>query len=393
MSDTPIRRREVLGVLGGAATALAGCVGAPATDQRESDRRTETATRASTESGIELPVPKSDLERGAGWDAIPAITNPVFGQDWSGVELEIRNEITPRQTQTIQPRLRQEDPIVGILRGGVARAYPFRILNYHEIVNDELDGPFLVSYCPLCRTALTAERTVAGEVTRFGVSGYLYQNGLVMYDEQTESLWSQVMALAIRGERTGRSLELAPVTLTTWGAWRRDHPETEVLRPPPESGTIVDAEVTRDYRVNPYAVYQDNSAVGISGSHEGDRLPPKAEVLGISHDGVSRAYPTDIVTENDPIEDTIGGLRVVVTTTPDGTPVAWERTVRGAALSFEAGGDRYLRAGGSRWTRTTGRALDGPYEGVRLEQANTVSPLFWFAWLDFHPETELYGQD
>lgn len=381
-----MRRRRYLRVsVGGLAGALAGCSGRQSIDPAPSS----TANGAVASGGadtLELPVPRSELQRGAHKDAIPAITDPVFGADWTGVTVEA-TELG--RTIEVEPRLRDNDDVVGIVRDGEARAYPLRVLNWHEIVNDEFGGPLLVTYCPLCGSAVSAIRRVNGTVTTFGVSGLLWRNDLVMYDEATESLWSQIIATAINGERTGDELELVPSTLTTLGKWRADHPDTAVLRPPPESGTVTNGAGVRDYTRDPYAGYESSGRVGIGGQFDDDRLHPKAEVLGIVHGDVARAYPLEAVVEADVINDVVDGLPVVVTVV-DETAVAYVRRVDGTTLAFEAADQDHLWAGGSHWRRATGIAIDGPLDGTRLTQANEVSPLFWFAWLDFHPDTELY---
>lgn len=395
-----LTRRRALALGAGAAAALAGCVSAPDGSVAPGetplpDEGADVATE--TAAGLDLPVDDAELTRGAARDAIPAIVDPVFDEDWSDVSIEIlnRNDLTVEgepTTQIIDPRLDDDDPVIGIARDGEARAYPFRILNWHEIVNDEFGGPLLVTYCPLCRSALTADRRVDGETTIFGVSGLLFRNALVMYDEATDSRWSQLVARAIQGPMTGESLDLEVATITSWGVWQEDHPETTVLRPPPESETVGQGEGVRDYSINPYSGYQAGDSIGLGGEFDDDRLEAKAEVIGIAHGDVARAYPAETIETEGVVEDTVDGLPVVVTTTADGTPVAWVREVDGETLSFTRAGANHLEAGDSLWTRTTGVAVDGPHQGTQLTQANAISPLFWFAWLDLHPDSELYSQ-
>lgn len=394
--QTRLPRRTVLALTGGIVAGLAGCVSAPrTTDDRTRTPEASGGVATDLGGGIDLPVDESELRRGASRDAIPAVVDPAFGKDWSDVSVEVpwREFVgETSRTRTIEPRLGDDDHVIGVIRDGEARAYPFRVLNWHEIVNDTFDEPVLVSYCPLCRTAVTTDRRVDGTVTNFGVSGLLYKNALVMYDEVTDSLWSQVLARAIRGPQTGESLALEPTTITTWGEWRDNHPDTVVLRPPPESGTIAPGDGTRNYNVNPYVGYQQSDEAGLDGEFDDDRLHPKTEVLGVSHGDVARAYPAETIAQEDPLEDEVDGLPIVVTMTGDGTPIAWVRAVDVDVLSFAVADRRHLRAGGSTWNRATGLAVDGPHEGTRLTQANAVSALFWFAWLDFYPDTEVYGE-
>lgn len=389
-----MNRRRFLGVLGvGGVAASAGCLGGvrpPADDPVPVRQDGPSTVDATNYANVSLPVPESELKRGASKDGIPAITDPAFAADWSTVE------------ETLDP----EEQVIGVEVGGEARAYPLAILNWHEIVNDvfeprstasqtesdaEFGGPLLVTYCPLCGSGVVADREVAGEVRTFGVSGLLWQSDLVMYDVESGSLWSQLLATAIRGPLTGTELSLRPSTLTTWGEWRRAHPNTEVLLPPPESDTIRGYQ-SRDYERNPYVGYDRSRQVGIGYNTEVDgRLHPKTMVIGVTSAGVARAYPLDRVTEAGVVNDTVGDRAVVVAATAAGSLVAYDRRVDGIVLQFEREGDG-LVADGSRWALVTGRALDGPHEGTTLSRANDRSQLFWFAWADFHPDTEIYGE-
>ncbi|MFB6362383.1 MAG: DUF3179 domain-containing protein [Halobacteriales archaeon] len=373
--------------------AFAGCLGGsstgnPAGAETATEHNGPTTTKsiaasnsgnASSVAGIELPLPKDKLNRGAAKDAIPAITDPVFGSDWSNVEAD---------------QLQAEDKVIGVTRGDEARAYPLRILNWHEIANDTFDGPLLVSYCPLCGSALTAVRRVKDQETIFGVSGFLWNSDLVMYDKLTESLWSQIAATAIRGPRTGQQLTLVPSQLTSWATWTEDHPDTKVLLPPPKSKTI-QGEVSRNYNTNPYAGYEETSRIGIGSNdlpESKQDVHPKTQVLGITASGVAKAYPLPAVQEVGVVNDTVGDLPVVVTVASDeATLVGYVRQINGETLHFEKVSAKHLRADGSSWSITTGRALSGPHEGTKLKLATKKPQMFWFAWLDFHPETEVYS--
>jgi hypothetical protein len=390
-------RRTYLAALGVGAASLAGCAAPTApgngTSRQEGSAGTGTdrAPGAGQQGGagvgdVDLPVPRSDLVRGAPRDAIPAITDPEFGPDWSGIydRAESYDPILPEGME-----LRAEDPIIGVARNGEARAYPLKILNWHEVVNDEFGGPLLVTYCPLCGSGVTAERRVTGEVTEFGVSGYLFQSDLVMYDDLTGSLWSQIMATAINGERTGDTLRLLPSSFTNWGDWQSQYPETRVLLPPPISNTVR-GRVVRGYTFDPYEGYDSSDQVGV-GANESvdDRLHPKTRVIGISSGDTARAYPLEAVEQAGVVNDTVGDTPVVVASRNESL-AAYDRRVDGQTLTFRRADDGHLRAGGSRWEIVGGRATDGPFAGQQLRQANGRSPMFWFAWADFNPETEIY---
>lgn len=378
-------RRAYLATLGaGLLGSVAGCAGYnPSAASTPTATETTTPSRAGQTSGaaaaaeIELPVPDSEIDRVLGKDGIPAITEPAFATDWSDTDYELQGT----------------NQVIGVERDGEARAYPMRILNWHEVVNDNLGGPLLVTFCPLCGSGVTGVRTVDGEETQFGVSGKLWMSDLVMYDAKTESLWSQIRAQAIRGPKTGERIELLPSTLTTLETWRDAHPDTQVLLPPPASGTVGSAANSRNYARDPYGGYENSSRIGIGrNDFDDDRLHPKTQVIGIRHEGVARAYPLPRVTEEGVVNDAVNGLPVVVTTDPGGALVAYDRRVDGTTLTFEAADERHVRAGGSRWSRVTGKAVDGSYEGTALDRANDVSPKFWFAWAEFNPDTEIYGQ-
>lgn len=369
-----MRRRQLLrltgvGVLGGLAGCSAGYAGTP----------TQSDTTAA--AGVpDLPVSGEELRTMVARDRIAAITEPVFAADWSGLDVPDDSEL---------PGLIDETAVIGIERDGRARAYPLAVLDWHEVVNDEFGGPLLVTYCPLCGSAVVAERTVTGAPTRFGVSGKLYRGDLVMYDAATESLWSQLLATAIQGPRTGDELTVLPSRLTSWGSWQDAHPDTEVLLPPPHSNTVRGRDATEPYFNSKYNYEEREQLIG----YGGDGLSRDTLVVGISNGGVSRAYPYPTVRDEDVVNDRVGDLPVVVTVTTDGSLAAYDRRVDGRTLTFSGAGDTRLAAGRSRFDRGTGRGLSGPYAGQELEVASDVPPLFWTGWRSFHPETEVYGRD
>ena len=383
--------------------------------------------RASTDPGEggppDLPVPESALHRAVERDAIPAIVDPAFARDWSGLKTSVPS--APLR-ESVEPRLSPASPVIGVEsralastepgeraagRDGRARAYPLSILEWHEVVNDRLGGPLLVTYCPLCGSGVVAERRIGsgprgGIVTSFGVSGLLWRGNLVLYDRATGSLWSQLLGRAVRGPRTGERLRLLPSRLTTWGEWREGHPDTEVLLPPPRSDTVRGPDATFDYTVDPYLSYDTSSTVGAGNTaFEDDRLHPKAPVVGVESEAPAsterdespvkrnaeaRAYPLTTVERLRVVNDTVGGRPVVVAVTPSRSLVAYDRRVGDRTLRVLPVGGGEMRAGGSRWRLATGRAVDGPHEGHRLSSATERSSMFWFAWAKLSPDTEVY---
>jgi len=383
-----MKRRWLLNSLvAGGAIATAGCTDFLQEDDAGSGEKREQApdgTPADVETtvgDVELPIPREEIRQPLPRDGIPAIVDPVFAEDWSGLDPEGVDD----------PTLPSDSPILGVERDGEARAYPLRILDWHEIVNDEFNGPIAVTYCVLCGSGVVVERTVDGEETIFGVSGKLWRDDLVMYDEATDSLWSQLLATAIRGPRVGAQLDLIPVTLTDWGSWQETNPETTVLLPPPESGQISESSRPFDYFDSKYSYEREDQLIGRDS--RGGGLYWKTMVIGVEADGEAKAYPFHVVEEEEVINDSVGSLPVVISTTADETLTAYDRRVDGKTLTFDSGDRETLRGGGSRWLRRTGEATAGSHRGQRLDRANEHPPLFWTGWSNFNPDTEVYGLD
>jgi hypothetical protein len=267
-----MNRRAILAALAASAGALAGCnatsgdsgeslsTEAPAQSPTTTDS-SGSPTTAGTLGLAELGFPDTICSA----EVLPefhirAIVDPAFGPDWDDVDVADQYFVGFEG-----PGLSDDAPVVGVTRGGRARAYPVAVVWWHEVVNDRLGGPLLVTYCPICASGLVAARLVGGEETVFGVSGQLWQppgeyaaasidrgtvfgasasgvdaearnsGNLVLYDEATRSFWSQLLARAICGPQRGEELALVPATVTSWGEWRAEHPETDVLLPPPAS--------------------------------------------------------------------------------------------------------------------------------------------------------------
>lgn len=384
-----MRRRRFLGGLTAGCALTAGCLGRRSETQAGSQPPEDGGIQPpATLEETELPVPEDELRQPLPRDHIPAITDPAFAADWSQLDAASYDEPVPDDGEL---RLPGDAPVLGVHRNGESRAYPLRVLNWHEVVNDEFGGPVAVTYCVLCGSGVVVERVVDGEPTVFGVSGKLWKSDLVMYDQATDSLWSQLLATAIRGEKTGTRLRILPSTLTTWDEWQERQPETSVLLPPPESNTVEGRDETFDYFEPRYGYDEESQLVGRDSVDGG--LYDKTMVVGVSHDGTARAYPYHVVNAETVVEDSVAGKPVVVTVGPADTLAAYDRRVDGRALSFDPDGERHLAGGGSRWERTTGRAVDGPFDGQRLDRANDHLPMFWLGWQNFNPETDVYGID
>jgi hypothetical protein len=319
-------------------------------------------------------------------DQIPAIDEPRF--------------VAPTRATWLADR----EPVVSLEIGGDARAYPVQIMTWHEIANNQVGGvPVTVSYCPLCNSAIAYDRRVGGQVLDFGTSGKLYKSALVMYDRQTESLWSHFEGLAIQGPLTGTRLELVPVQLLSFGQWRETYPDGRVLSR--DTGT------DRPYGENPYAFYdtRDTPHLEFFDSAVDDRLPPLARVVGVMIGDEAVAFPyRELAGPHGAgvAQETIGDQRVTVfweagvASALDEVDIAQGRDVGtsgvflpiadGRRLGFEvAGGSIVDRETGSRWS-VVGQAIGGPLEGARLEPVPHIDA-FWFAWWAYHTDTGVFG--
>ena len=193
--------------------------------------------------------PSMILSGGPGKDGIPAINDPVFV---SLAETTISDEVRG----------------IFIDIDDTQRFYPYSILVWHEIVNDTVgETPITVSFCPLCDSGIVFDRRVDGETLRFGVSGFLFESNLLMYDTATESLWSQARLEALVGDYTGTTLAILPLQLVTLGEVREKYPDALVMS--------TDTGFPRDYTANPYAGYLDTEEAIFPVSVSDRRFPAK----------------------------------------------------------------------------------------------------------------------
>ncbi len=227
-------------------------------------------------------------------------------------------------------------------------------------------------------------REINGDEFTFGVSGKLIMNVLVMYDRQTNSLWSQLLGESVEGEMQGTVLEFFPFYMTTWEDWKTTHPETLALR----KGYYG----LRD----PYVSYYRSASAGVIGETERDnRLYVKEFVIGVELNGEPVAFPYSVLNDQPVVNIEIGGEPVLITfNTQTGAGVAFTRRLGDQVLTFQDAGDLKMtdEETGSTWDALGGTAVEGPLAGESLTRIKSTSS-FWFGWKDWYPNTAVFGID
>jgi hypothetical protein len=321
-------------------------------------------------------------------DGIPPIDEPVY-----------------ESIEEAASWLGDTSPVMVVDVEGDVRAYPLAILTWHEIVNDTVGGlPLVITYCPLCNSALVFERTVDGpdgeELLDFGTSGRLYLSNLVMYDRQHRNLWTQFEGEGVVGEPfLGTQLTRVPAWLFGFAELTELHPEAQVLSR--------DTGFDRDYGRNPYTGYdtEDRDPFLFRGDLD-DRFPPMTRLVGLAAGSEAIAVTLDHLVGQRAVDVELADQPVVVLWTPGqasaldtasidagrdvGQTAAFVAELDGTRLSLlpsETNG-RFVDAETSSVFDLRGRALDGPLEGQQLE-AIAHDDTFWFVWVAFRPDTEL----
>jgi len=260
-------------------------------------------------------------------DGIPAINSPVF------------------EKAAVANYPSNMDRILGVEINGVAKAYPIGILNYHEIVNDYFDdAPVVITYCPLCGSGVAFHARIKDKNRTFGVSGLLYNSDVLLYDRESESLWSQIMGQAVTGPLKDTKLEIIPTYYTTWKDWKERYPQTLVLTT--KTGFF------RDYQRTPYVGYDQSEALYFPVDKLNKSYHPKERILGIEVNGKYKAYPfSELQRSNNQFWDTFNEQKF---------RILFDKDQQSARILNEQG----------------------------QEFPSYVS--FWFAWAAFHKNTEVY---
>lgn len=317
-------------------------------------------------------------------DGIPSIDNPTF-------------VASSDADSWIDP----DEPVIAFDYNGTARAYPLQIMIWHEIVNDNFgDTPVLVTFCPLCYSAIVFDRRIDRETHQFGVSGFLRHSDMIMFDRKTESLWQQFTGEAIVGDYTGKQLEILPSQIISYQQFKEAHADGEILSK--------DTGVDRPYGRNPYSGYDDvNNTPFLAGDIDDDRLKPLQKVIGVRVGDQQKAYPYPVSKSEEVINDQLADEPIVIfhiegarsaldapeisDSRKDGSTGAFLRTVNGETLTFSYDGSTIKDQETESTWDITGKAVSGPMQGEQLEPL-IFGDYFAFAWLVFWPETEIFDK-
>lgn len=360
-----LSRRQFFSAVGvGVGLSLGGCLGKPQSPESPPGRASTINEGSTSKHGLPLAVKQLSIQYpfkklrseivsgGPPKDGIPSVDEPTF----------------VGATEANQT-LRADDIVFGVVRGADVKAYPQKILVWHEIANDTLDRtPVSVTYCPLTGTAMGFER---GETT-FGVSGRLLNDNLVMYDRATDSRWPQMLGTAISGELEGKSLREFRLIWTTWGSWRDAYPNTQVLSE--DTGYI------REYDRDPYGSYTP-----LSGYYEGgsplfpplrtdDRYGSKSVVIGTRTSTGAAALSKASLRDRGVIEGELAGTPLVAIHNPSLDTAYVYRNPDDAQFTLRDG------------TVTDSRGQRYTPDDLPLEREYAFDAM-WFAWAGFYPET------
>ena len=282
-------------------------------------------------------------------------------------------------------RLADDDIVVGVRLRGIARAYPTSLLARpsSHIINDTADDfPFMVTWCPVCHSAVVFERPhVDRDVLEFATAG-LYKRDLVMYDPQTLSLWLQITGVPVAGPLVGKigRLHVLPADVVPWRMWKQAYPGSKVL-----------VDWNRSGDPGRLAVYKEIARGSGQAIRQTDhRLPAKAIVVGIVVDRMSKAYLRETLSRTRLINDVVGGVAVLALHHPSSGEVKFfRRSVRNTeGLVFEMRDRKIVDKQTATVWNLDGVAESGPLKGRRLESIVSI-PAFWFAWVTFYPKSEL----
>ncbi len=316
-------------------------------------------------------IPSNEVfDGGPGKDGIPSVDNPQFA---SSDAIDYMND---------------DDLILAIQVGDEVRGYTHPVLDWHEIVNDEVNGlPIAITYCPLTGTGIGWERTINGKETTFGVSGLLYNSNLIPYDRESDSNWSQMANECVNGDLINTPINTYLLVEMSWATWKEMYPDADVITT--NTGT------NRTYGNYPYGSYRTSNSLNFPVDIDDDRLHRKERVLGVIINGKAVAYQFEkfsgdnLQLVNDNFE---GKDLVIVGSEEKNFLVAFERELDGTVLTFDVlqnelpailedqDGNKY---------DIFGKRIEGVDIGKTLATPTNYIG-YWFSWGAFYPDTKIY---
>ena len=312
------------------------------------------------------------VDGGPGQDGIPSIDNPQF---------QVATDVS--STFLFPGSL-----VIGVFVDGEYRAYPHKILNWHEVVNDSVSSnDFVLSYCPLTASALIWDVDDSGANPQFGTSGLLYNSNLIMYDRETNSRWSQMLEQSVWGTRISETPTRIHGIETTWSTWLAMYPDSSVL--------TTDTGHNRNYLLYPYGNYFHDDELLFPVSNLDNRLHKKDRVIGIHSDTASKVYQiSGFGAATQTVNDQFDGQAIVAVGNSDMNIAAiFSRELSdGTILSFSPLTGQLPAimqdTEGNVWD-VFGTAISGPRAGTRLDSTNAYTAM-WFAWATFFDNTEIH---
>ena len=295
--------------------------------------------------------------------------------------------------------LDDREPVTVVSINGDVRAYPIQILYHHDVANDLVGGePIVVTFCPLCGSALAFDRRIDGRTLEFGYVGALHNSNLLMYDRETETFWAQAIGEGLVGEFAGTSLKFVSAPVMSYGDFKENEPGGRVLS--------LDTGYDLPYGRNRMSDYDTSGPIGRIFRWDVDqRLPAKERVMVIEHADDMVAVPYTALSEQKVITTDVGGQETVILWGPGtasvysermadgvdvGAAVAYSPNVDGRRLRFrptDVDGRFEDRETRSIWT-LAGKAIEGPLAGHTLQGAEH-GVHFWFVWAAYRPETRV----
>lgn len=285
--------------------------------------------------------------------------------------------------------LKADDRVIGVSENGASKAYEPGVLAFHHVVQDTLGkAPIIAGWCSLCNTPLVYSSEVDGKKLTFEWAGNR-GNNFYMHDLETNSNWQQIGGDCFEGQMKGKRLTMIPFLYTTWGEWRAQHPDTLALVPEPAYQAGYDF---MNKRISTVAYGSNQKPTREMLREQDARLPNYEQVIGIEIREAHKAYPISALRKEAVVNDKVGSRPVlVVYAAASDTTTAFSPVVGGRTLTFHAAGAGSMldNETSSKWN-TYGECVDGKLKSQKLERV-IPQPGSWFAWAEFHPDTEVYA--